>query len=122
MVFQIGTNEVVAIEELKRHLTEAPVLRIYSPEAKSTELQTDASQWGFSAVLLQKDSNDVQLHPVCYMSRKTTEAQRKYHSYELEVLAIVEALKKCRVYLLGLHFKILTDCATFTKTFEKKKT
>jgi len=83
-------------------------------------LHTDASQWGFGAVLLQKDSNDGQLHPVCYMSRKTTEAQRKYHSYELEVLAIVEALKKFRVYLVGLHFKIVTDCAAFAKTLEKK--
>jgi len=120
VVFQVGVEQEAAFVELKRRLTEAPVLRIYSPEAEATELHTDASQWGFGAVLLQKDSNDGKLHPVCYMSRKTTEAQRNYHSYELEVLAIVEALKKFRVYLLGLHFKIVTDCAAFTKTLEKK--
>lgn len=28
--------------------------------------------------------------------------------------------KKFRVYLFGLHFKIVTDCAAFTKTIEKK--
>lgn len=119
-VFQIGIEQKAAIEELKLRLTEAPVLRIYSPDAEATELHTDASQWGFGAVLLQKDSNDRQLHPVCYTSQKTTEVQRKYHSYELEVLEIVEALKKFRVYLLVLHFKIVTDCAAFTKTMEKR--
>ncbi|CAI6343898.1 unnamed protein product [Macrosiphum euphorbiae] len=55
------------------------------------------------------------------MSKKTSEAQQKFHSYELEVLAIVEALKKFRVYLLGLKFKIVTDCVAFTKTLEKRE-
>ena len=32
---------------------------------------------------------------------------------------MVEALKKFRVYLLGLHFKIASDCNAFTKTMEK---
>lgn len=55
------------------------------------------------------------------MSKKTTQAQQRYHSYELEVLAIVEAVKKFRSYLLGLQFKIVTDCAAFTKTLDKKE-
>lgn len=54
------------------------------------------------------------------MSKKTTDAERKYSSYELEVLAIVDALKKFRVYLLGFPFKIITDCAAFEKTMNKK--
>jgi hypothetical protein len=32
----------------------------------------------------------------------------------------VEALKKFRVYLLGLHFKIVTHCSAYIKTLEKK--
>lgn len=55
------------------------------------------------------------------MSRKTKDAERRYHSYELEVLAIVAALKKFRVYLLGINFKIITDCAAFTTTVKKKE-
>lgn len=47
-------------------------------------------------------------------------AEKKYSSYELEVLAIVQALKKFRVYLLGCKFKIITDCAAFQKTVNKK--
>lgn len=53
------------------------------------------------------------------MSRKTLDHERKYSSYELEVLAIVHALKKFRVYLLGIKFKIVTDCSAFTQTVKK---
>ncbi|GFV45850.1 retrovirus-related Pol polyprotein from transposon 17.6 [Trichonephila clavipes] len=55
-----------------------------------------------------------------YFSRKTTVQQEKYSSYELEVLAIIEALKKFRSYLLGTKFKIITDCDAFQKTMHKK--
>jgi len=54
------------------------------------------------------------------MSRKTSDAERKYSSYELEALAVIEALKKFRVYLLGKTFKIVTDCAAFQQTIRKK--
>ncbi|GFX86733.1 retrovirus-related Pol polyprotein from transposon 17.6 [Trichonephila clavipes] len=55
------------------------------------------------------------------MSKKTNTAEEKYDSYELEVLAIINALKKFRVYLLGRHFKIVTDCSAFQKTMQKKE-
>lgn len=41
-------------------------------------------------------------------------------SYELEVLAIVKALVKFRVYLLGIPFKIITDCRAFALTMHKR--
>jgi len=50
----------------------------------------------------------------------TTLAEEKYTSYELEILAIIKALKKFRVYLLGNPFKIVTDCKAFTLTMKKK--
>ncbi|GFW53674.1 transposon Tf2-9 polyprotein [Trichonephila clavipes] len=85
------------------------------------ELHTDASSLGFSAVLFQK-SDDGLFHPLSthYFSRKTTVQQEKYSSYELEVLAIIEALKKFRSYLLSTKFKIITDCDAFQKTMHKK--
>ncbi|GFU32580.1 hypothetical protein TNCV_3044681 [Trichonephila clavipes] len=55
------------------------------------------------------------------MSKKTNTAEEKYDSYELEVLAIINTLKKFRVYLLGQHFKIVTDCSAFQKTTQKKE-
>jgi len=36
------------------------------------------------------------------------------------VLAIVQALKKWRVYLLGIKFKIITDCNAFSLTMKKR--
>ncbi|GFT73691.1 transposon Ty3-I Gag-Pol polyprotein [Trichonephila clavipes] len=61
------------------------------------------------------------LHPVYYMSKKTNAAEEKYDSYELEVLAIINALKKFRVYFLGQNFKIVTDCSAFQTTMQNKK-
>ena len=43
---------------------------------------------------MQKSIVDNQFHPVYFMSKKTSEAERKYLSYELDVMAVIEALKK----------------------------
>ena len=53
------------------------------------------------------------------MSRKTSEAEKNYSSYELKTMAVVQALKKFRVYLLGVQFKVVTDCKAITQTVYK---
>jgi len=58
---------------------------------------------------------------VYYFSRKTNPAERNYTSYELEALAVVQALEKFRHYLLGIKFKIVTDCAALKQTIDKAK-
>lgn len=85
------------------------MLRIYDPNA-ITELHTDASLEGYDGILFQKKSDENDFHPVYYWSSKTSDAEKKYHSYELEILAIIRALQKFRVYILGLSFKIVTNC------------
>jgi len=40
--------------------------------------------------------------------------------YLRKVLAIIEAITKFRVYLLGIPFRIVTDCNAFTKTLDKQ--
>ena len=35
-------------------------------------------------------------------------------------MAIVKSMKKLRPYLLGINFKIVTDCATFQRTVNKE--
>ena len=117
--FRFGPEQEVSFEMLKKKLSEEPVLQLYHYE-RETELHTDASCEGYGAVLLQKNDVDGRFHPIHYMSRKTSDAEKKYSSYELEVLAIIEALKKFRVYLLGLKFKIKTDCKAFAMTMNKK--
>lgn len=106
--FEMEDKQITAFENLKKN------------QNYHTEVHTDASNDGYGAILMQKSPDDERLHPVYYMSRKTSDAERKYCSYELEILAVVEAVKKFRVYLLGLHFKLVTDCNAFTKTLEKK--
>lgn len=54
------------------------------------------------------------------MSRNSSSTEQKYHSCELEVLAILEALKRWRVYLTGIKFKIETDYNAFTLTMKKQ--
>lgn len=117
--FKFGDKERGAFEILKGKLCENPILKLYKLGAE-TELHTDASMFGFGAILLQRDDGDGKMHPVYYASGKTTPAESRYTSYELEVLAIVRALKKFRIYLLGLHFTIVTDCRAFSLTMNKR--
>jgi len=58
--------------------------------------------------------------PVFYYSKRTTEVEAKYHSYELGCLALVYALKRFHVYLNGIKFKVFTDCESFKLTMNKK--
>ncbi|GFS91050.1 retrovirus-related Pol polyprotein from transposon 297 [Trichonephila clavipes] len=117
--FNFDVKQKAFFDELKRLLCQKPVLGIYRQNCE-TQIHTDASMYGLAAVLLQRSPDDNFLHPIYYMSRKTSETERKYTSYELEVLAIIEALKKFKVYILGMPFKIITDCNAFTKTMSKK--
>ena len=82
-------------------------------------MHTDASSYAFGSVLLQL-GDDGKMHPIQYMSKKTNAQQEKYTSYDLEMLAVIESLKKFRNYLLGTKFKIYTDCAAFQQTMSKK--
>lgn len=118
--FRFGALELGAFNKLKLMLSIAPVLKLYRSDAE-TELHTDASGLGYGATLLQRDTEDGAFYPVYYTSGKTTSAEEKYPSYELEVLAIIKSLKKFRIYLLGISFKIVTDCQAFTLTMNKKE-
>lgn len=111
-------KEQVSFDSLKRTLMERPTLALYNPKVH-TEVHTDASSKGLAGILLQKQQD--RLHPVAYFSRKTTPAEEKYHSYELETLAVVESLKKFRVYLLGIEFVVITDCNALKASAKKKQ-
>lgn len=115
--FVFGECERQAFNELKAILTSDPVLKIFDP-TRETELHTDASKTGYGACLLQQYERN--WHPVFFLSKRTSPAEENYSSYELEVLAIIYALKKLRVYLLGLCFKIVTDCNAFQLTMKKR--
>jgi len=79
----------------------------------------DASQVGLGAILLQTEKQ-VLMHPVAYASHQTTTEEMRYHSAELETLAVVWSLQKFCNYLIGKKFKIVTDCSAVKWTFSKK--
>lgn len=107
-----------AFGQLKDVLCSEPVLCLYDLK-KNHEVHTDASSVGLAGVLMQEESAGI-FKPVFYYSRHCSETESKYHSYELEVLAIVESLERFRVYLLGKPFRVITDSAAVTTTRKSK--
>ena len=70
-------------------------------------LQTDASDCGLGAVLLQEYGGV--LRPVAFTSHTLTPAERNYSVAERECLAIIHALKRFDMYLDGATFQIQSD-------------
>ncbi|CAH2106762.1 unnamed protein product [Euphydryas editha] len=67
-----------------------------------------SSSEGYGAILFQRAGT--KLHPVEYYSKRTTHTESRYHSYELETLAVVNSVKHFRHYLYGRTFTVVTDC------------
>ena len=84
---------------------ENPVLRL--PQEKGRFLlYTDWSCHGISGVLHQQQPDGE--FPVAYFSRGCRGAEAQYHSSEGELLAAVWAINKCRQYLSGNEFTLVT--------------
>jgi len=91
-----------AFNQLKIALVNAPVLAI--PDfSKPFVLETDASDVGFGAVLLQNS------HPVAYLSKAVCAKNQALSTYEKECMAIILAVDKWRPYLQNAEFIIRTD-------------
>lgn len=119
VAFKFGPEELESFEKIKEKLIASPILAIYNHKHE-TELHCDASALGFGAILMQRKA-DLKFHPVFYFSKRTTNTECKYHSFELETLAIIYALRRFRVYLQGIPFKIVTDCESLKLTLNKKE-
>ena len=63
-------------------------------------IQMDASKLGTGAVLLQQDDQGVS-HPCAYLSQALVGAEQNYQVYDLELLAVIRALKAWRPYLIS---------------------
>ena len=78
-------------DTLKTRVTTEPILA-HPDLTEQFELEVDASGFAVGAVLLQK-KEDGKRHPIGYYSSTLNEAERNYDIYDLELLAIVKALK-----------------------------
>jgi hypothetical protein len=88
----------IAFDTLKKHFTEAPILRHFEP-VWPVVIETDASDFAIGAVLSQVI--DGRLHPIAYHSRKMDKAEINYEIHDKEMLAVVSAFKEWRRYLEG---------------------
>ena len=93
--------------QLVQQLTTGPALQLFD-EDRPIRVETDASDLGMGAVLLQ-ESSPGEWMPVEYWSKKFNTAQRNYHPAEKETCAIVYALHHWRHLLFGQPFTVLTD-------------
>ena len=106
----------VAFEALKARMISAPLLLIPKCGADADFIvATNASNVGLGAVLLQEDSSG-SVRPCAYWARKLNDAERNYSAYDLEALAVVEAVTRVwRMYLDGAQsISVVTDHATLT--------
>lgn len=118
VVFNWTSEQEEAFNHLKTELTQRPTMALYDREAE-TEVHTDACKIGIGAILLQRNKEGP-FKAVAYFSRQTSMDEQRFASYDLETLAVISALQRFRVYLLGLNFKIVTDCNSLRATFEKR--
>jgi hypothetical protein len=80
--------------ELKKCLTSAPVL-VLSDLTKKFDKYCDPSRQGLGCVLMQEGQ------VVCYASRQLRKHEENYPTHDLELAAVVDALKILRHYLIG---------------------
>lgn len=97
-----------AFKHLKAVFTQAPVLQHYDASLP-TRVETDASIFAIGAVLTQL--REGRWHPVAFRSRKLTPIEVRYGTGDGELLAIVDAVRAWRHYLLYLQqpLVVLTD-------------
>jgi hypothetical protein len=93
------TRQQQVFTTLKHWVTSEPILA--QPVLNDQfDLEVDASGFTVGAVLLQK-KEDGKRHPVGYYSATLNKAKRNYDIYNLELLAIVKALRNWRPLLTG---------------------
>ena len=107
--FQWGDDQQQAFQRVKNLLTSDTVMA-YFDNNKITELVTDASPWGLSAILSQHTSGHNDRKIVAFVSRSLSDVEQRYSQTEKEALAIVWAVERLHLYLCGGHFQLITDC------------
>ena len=99
---------------LKEKLTSVPVLVILSSD-RSFVVYTDASLLGLGGVLIQTQ------RVVAYASCQLLIHERNYLTHDLELAAVVFALKVWRHYLYGVQFELFTDHKSLRYLFSQKE-
>jgi hypothetical protein len=91
-----------AFHALRQHLTTAPMLA-QPDSSKPFDVYCDASGTGLGCVLMQDN------RVIAYALRALRPHEQNYPTHDLELAAVVHALKMWRHYLMGTHCNIFTD-------------
>jgi hypothetical protein len=97
---------------LKELLTSVHVLKIPDPN-ESFVVCTNTCKEGLGGFLMKN------AHVVGYESRNLKEHERNYATHDLELFAIVQALRMWRHYLMGKKFELRTDHIGLKYLFEQ---
>ncbi|VVA24606.1 PREDICTED: retrotransposon, partial [Prunus dulcis] len=100
--------------ELKTRLTTAPVLAL-PDDSGNFVIYSDASQQGLGCVLIQHG------RVIAYASRQLKKHELNYPVHDLELAAVVFALKIWRHYLYGETCQIFTDHKSLKYLFTQKE-
>ncbi|XP_042451745.1 uncharacterized protein LOC122036457 [Zingiber officinale] len=103
-----------SFEELKGKLTTSPVLTIPDGSGRFV-VYTDASKTGLGAVLMQNGK------VIAYASRQLKVHEQNYPTHDLELAAVIFALKIWRHYLYGERCEIYTDHKSLKYFFTQKE-
>ncbi|KAK1609701.1 hypothetical protein QYE76_033374 [Lolium multiflorum] len=95
-----------SFQQLKSRLTTAPIL-IMPDITKPFDVYCDASKIGLGCVLMQEGK------VISYLSRQLKQHEQNYPTHDLELAAVVLALKVWRHYLMGNRCEIYSDHKSF---------
>ena len=106
--FRWTESQRQAFQKLKSILTSSRVMAHPNPN-KLFEIRIDASEKAIGGVLEQEG------RPVAYISKVLNSAEQNYVTHEQEILALIIALQKWRVYLENKSFKVYSDSTFVTQ-------
>ena len=103
-----------SFQTLKEKLTSTPVLTL--PEGnEGFEVYSDASRQGLGCVLMQHK------RVMAYASRQLKKHELNYPTHDLELVAVIFALKTWRHHLYGATCRIFTDHKSLKYLFTQKE-
>jgi hypothetical protein len=100
-------RHTAAFEQMKKVLTSAPILAWPDPELPYV-LYTDGSKKGLGAVLGQIRADGTET-VVQYWTKSLNDDEAKRSAPQLELYALVRAIKEMHPYLAGSTFTVVTD-------------
>ncbi|GJV09979.1 putative reverse transcriptase domain-containing protein [Tanacetum coccineum] len=111
--FDWGDKQEAAFQLLKQKLCSAPILAL--PEGSEDFIAyCDASKKGLGAVLMQREK------VISYASRQLKIHEKNYTTHDLELGAVVFALKMWRHYLYGTKCTVFTDHKSLQHILDQK--